>query len=116
MLPRALRIRGSADFAQTIRRGARAGRSTLVVHVRLGQRPDGLRVGFVVSRAVGPAVVRNKVRRRLRGLVMERLETMPAGADVVVRALAPAAGADYTALGADLAGALQTAIRRAGGR
>lgn len=116
MLPRALRIHGSADFAQTIRRGARAGRDTLVVHVRLGQRADGVHVGFVVSRAVGSAVVRNKVRRRLRGLVMERQETMPAGADVVVRALAPAAAATYPTLGADLDGALRLAVRRASAR
>ncbi len=52
---------------------------------------------------------------------MEMRETLPRGADVVVRALPPAAAADYATLGADLRSAMQTAERRlldrrAGGR
>ncbi|MCV2392843.1 ribonuclease P protein component [Actinotalea sp. M2MS4P-6] len=113
MLPPAVRMRSSADFAQTIRRGARAGRTTLVVHGRVSERP-GVRVGFVVSKAVGGAVVRNVVRRRLRGLVMEQLDTVPSGTDVVVRALPAAATADYATLGADLRSALSQSLRRAG--
>lgn len=112
MLPAAVRMRSSADFAQTIRRGVRAGRPTLVVHGRISDRP-GIRVGFVVSKAVGGAVVRNAVRRRLRGLVMEQLDTVPSGTDVVVRALPPAASADFATLGADLRSALAQTLRRA---
>jgi ribonuclease P protein component len=67
------------------------------------------RAGFVVSKAVGNAVVRNTVRRRLRHLVRERLPELPAGSTVVVRALPPAAGASYAQLGADLDAALATA-------
>jgi ribonuclease P protein component len=66
------------------------------------------RAGFVVSKAVGPAVVRNRVKRRLRHLVRDRLDRLPAGSLVVVRALPPAADADY----ADLARDLDTALRR----
>lgn len=107
-------MRASDDFALTIRRGARAGRPTLVVHCRLtGDRTDA-HVGFVVSRAVGGAVVRNKVRRRLRGAVIEQRGSLPQGADVVVRALPPAADASYEALAADLGSALAAASRRAG--
>lgn len=50
----------------------------------LAVRPP--RVGFVVSAAVGGAVVRNRVKRRLRALMAPRLEQFPAGVDVVVRA------------------------------
>jgi ribonuclease P protein component len=67
------------------------------------------RAGFVVSKAVGGAVVRNKVRRRLRHLVRERLDQLPAGAVVVVRALPPAATATYPQLGVDLDAALSVA-------
>lgn len=109
-------MRSSADFAQTIRRGTRAGRTTLVVHGRLTPGGDGVHVGFVVSKAVGGAVVRNVVRRRLRGLVMEQVGSMPAGADVVVRVLPPAASADYATLGADLRSALETCWRKVGSR
>lgn len=107
-------MRTSADFALTIRRGARAGRPTLVVHCRLtGDRADP-HVGFVVSRAVGGAVVRNKVRRRLRGAVVEQRGSLPQGADVVVRALPPAATASYETLADELGSALAAAARRAG--
>ena len=66
-------------------------------------------VGFVVSRAVGNAVVRNAVRRRLRQLSRERLAQLPPGAEVVVRALPAAAAATYADLGADLDRCLQRA-------
>ena len=67
------------------------------------------RAGFVVSKAVGNAVVRNRVRRRLRELVRPRLAGLPAGASLVVRALPPAASASFETLGADLDAALAAA-------
>ena len=67
------------------------------------------RAGFVVSKAVGGAVVRNKVRRRLRHLVRERLGELPAGTTLVVRALPAAADATYARLGADLDAAIAAA-------
>jgi ribonuclease P protein component len=69
------------------------------------------RAGFVVSRAVGGAVVRNRVRRQLRHLVGPRLADLPAGATLVVRALPPAAGRSFAELGADLDAALASARR-----
>lgn len=60
-----------------------------------------------MSKAVGNAVVRHRVSRRLRHLVRERLHLLPAGTLVVVRALPPAARADSGALGADLDAALR---------
>jgi ribonuclease P protein component len=63
-------------------------------------------VGFVVSKAVGPAVVRNRVRRRLRHLARERLASLPGSAVLVVRALPPAADAPSSALAEDLDRAL----------
>ncbi|WP_147795081.1 ribonuclease P protein component [Cellulomonas sp. Y8] len=113
MLPAAHRMRRSADFERAVRGGARAGRSTLVVHLVTRTDPGpGPAVGFVVSKGVGNAVTRNRVKRRLRALATERLGTLPADADLVVRALAPAAEADYATLGRELDGALRTASRR----
>jgi ribonuclease P protein component len=60
------------------------------------------RVGFVVSGAVGPAVVRNRVRRRLRHLAAEQVRRLPDGTLLVVRALPSAAGATTAQLAADL--------------
>ncbi|GAA5106064.1 ribonuclease P protein component [Haloechinothrix salitolerans] len=95
-----------------MRKGARSGRRRLVAHV-LTRDPaacsDGapVRAGFVVSKAVGNAVVRHRVLRRLRHLVAARLGTLPRGTTLVVRALPPAASASSAELGKDLDRALR---------
>ena len=61
-----------------------------------------VRVGLVVSKAVGNAVTRNRVKRRLRHLARERTSTLPGSAVLVVRALPAAAEASYAELGDDL--------------
>jgi ribonuclease P protein component len=71
--------------------------------------PAPVRAGFVVSKAIGGAVQRNRVRRRLRHLARERLATLPAGSALVIRALPGAADRPYAQLGADLDGALAAA-------
>ncbi len=69
------------------------------------------RVGFVVSKAVGTAVVRNQVKRRLRHAMRDRMATLPAGSLLVVRAQTPAATASYPELVADLDRCLQRVVR-----
>jgi ribonuclease P protein component len=115
VLSAANRMRRAADFEQAVRRGARGGRDTLVVHLttRTDHSPTGPVVGLVVSKAVGNAVTRNLVKRRLRELVRARLTGLPVDAGIVVRALPPAATQPFAALGADLDAALETAARRA---
>jgi ribonuclease P protein component len=63
---------------------------------------DPVRVGFVVSRAVGTAVTRNLVKRRLRHLMRERVASLPAASLVVVRAMSGSATATYRDLGDEL--------------
>jgi ribonuclease P protein component len=60
----------------------------------------------VVSKAVGNAVIRNRVKRRLRHLAREHVQTLPGSAVLVVRALPAAGEASYDDLRSDLAGAL----------
>ena len=102
MLASQNRVRRSADFTSAVRHGRRSGRTNLVVHLQVEPTGTVPRIGFVVSRAVGGAVVRNTVTRRLRALVRDRLAQLPPGSVVVVRALPAAAGASSTQLGADL--------------
>jgi ribonuclease P protein component len=109
MLPAGTRLRTSPDFTETQRRGRRAGRPALVVSVLADPAVNGLveprppaRVGFVVGRRVGGAVVRNRVRRRLRHLMADRLKLLPAGSRAVVRALPGAAGFGYEQLAREL--------------
>lgn len=56
------------------------------------------RVGFIVSKAVGNAVVRNRTKRRLREIMRVRLDELSAGELFVLRALPQAAEADFSAL------------------
>lgn len=60
------------------------------------------RFGFIVSRQVGGAVVRNTVRRRLKALCFESLDVVTPGSDVVIRALPSAATASFDDLRADV--------------
>lgn len=101
MLSAGNRLRDGATFSEVVRRGTRAGGPLLVLHLHPGDgRPP--RVGLVVSRAVGPAVTRNLVKRRLRHLMRDRLPSLPTGSALVVRALPPAASASYVDLGTEL--------------
>jgi ribonuclease P protein component len=111
VLPAAARLRRREDFSLVVRRGRRVGRPTLVVHYLPDPdlpdpaSPAPARAGFVVGRAIGNSVARHRVIRRLRHLVRDRLESLPAGSRLVVRALPPAALADSATLGRDLDGA-----------
>ncbi|KRV47319.1 ribonuclease P protein component [Wenjunlia vitaminophila] len=130
MLPTENRLRRRQDFATAVRRGRRAGRPHLVVHLSgghppvrdtrdphaTGGTPPSARAGFVVGKAVGPAVQRNLVKRRLRHLVRERLALLPPGSLIVVRALPGAGTADHGELARDLDAALRRLLpAKAGG-
>ena len=112
MLPTRHRMRTSAQFSDTVRSGARSGRRNVVVSVR-STTEQASRVGFIVSKAVGNAVVRNKVKRRLRELAAVTVREHPAGLDVVVRVLPAAAAAGWDELGRDYRDALHAALRKA---
>jgi ribonuclease P protein component len=114
------RLSAAADFRFAVRRGHRAGGPLVVVHLATAHvdhatgTPDGLgpcRVGFVVSKAVGPAVTRNRVKRRLRHLMRERVAGLADGSLVVVRALPAAADASSRDLGVELDRCLSRVVR-----
>lgn len=87
-----LRLRGRKLFDAVFRRG-RVWANRLLVLRALPNELDHNRYGFVTSRRLGNAVVRNRVRRRLR----EGLRSLPVchGWDVVISARPPAAQADF---------------------
>jgi ribonuclease P protein component len=96
-------VRGRDSFAALSRRGRRVREGPLTVVHLAG--PDAPRVAFSVGRRVGPAVTRNRLRRRLRAL-WRGLE-VPAG-DYLIVAAPPAAALSY----AELGGFLQAAMAR----
>jgi len=99
-------VRRGEDFREAVRSGRRCGGRLIVTHLATAATAPPAKVGFVVSRAVGNAVTRNLVKRRLRHLAHDRLARLPEGAVLVVRALPPAAEASYDDLGAALDQAL----------
>ncbi|MGI8550756.1 MAG: ribonuclease P protein component [Dehalococcoidia bacterium] len=106
-MQRDLRLRRRQDFSTVHRRGRSWANALLVARVL----PNGLpqsRYGFSISKRVGKAVVRNRIKRRLR----EAVRSLPVrgGVDLVLIARQPAAQADY----AQLLGAARGLIARAG--
>lgn len=113
MLPAAARLRVAGEFGATVRGGHRGGSRTVVVHLRITDRPGTARAGFVVSKKVGNSVVRHRVTRRLRPIVRARLVDVPDGTDLVVRALPTAADASSAVLAHDVDKALDRALSSA---
>jgi ribonuclease P protein component len=109
-------LKGDRAF-QRLRKGQAGHGKYLSVRVLPSHKP-GIRLGIVVSKKVGNAVVRNRVRRRLkegfRSLLQKPVNTkltrqgQPAF-DVVVVTRPEAAEADY----GQLRGALEHALRKA---
>lgn len=87
MLPRAHRVSRGSDIVTAVRKGARVATDHAVVHRLRGSSAEPVRFGFVVSKKVGGAVVRNRVRRRLQAICADHLETASPGDIIVVRAL-----------------------------
>ena len=133
------RLRSTALFGKTVRKGRKKGSRTVVVYVYQGagraeQVPSGVdersgagpRVGLVVSKAVGSAVTRHRVSRYLRHAAADVLKTrsgvagadspsgrspleLPVGACIVIRALPASASASVEELSRDV----HSCIRRA---
>ena len=87
------RLRKRADFTEVMRKGRRA-RHPLLQLVALSTASDVSRVGYSVSKQVGGAVVRNRVKRRLRAIV--RGLDWVSGFDLVI---VPRPGADSVSYG-----------------
>ncbi|WP_042937929.1 ribonuclease P protein component [Rhodococcus sp. AW25M09] len=104
MLPEPNRLHRARDFSVAVRRGRRMGRSNLVVHAlerdeqAIASTVRGPRFGLIVSKAVGPAVTRHRVARRLRHICSDVLGELPENTDVVIRALPGAASASSAEL------------------
>ena len=81
-------------FRRAYNRGKTAADSRLALYVRGNGRREN-RLGLTVSTKVGHAVVRNRVRRRLREIYRLHEEQVLGGRDVVVVARSRAASSDY---------------------
>ena len=112
MLPADHRLVDSASFRRASKLGRKGSSRLLTTHLLVDDaQAHAPRVGFVVSRAVGTAVRRNRVKRRLRHAVRARLDALPRGSVLVVRAHAVAGAASYAELVVDLDRCLRRSLQ-----
>lgn len=112
MLPAEHRLTDGRLFRAASRHGSRCGSRTLVAHLWVEAPAGPPRVGLVVARTVGNAVVRNRVKRRLRHLAREHVSSLPGSCVLVVRALPAAGTASASALAVDLDHCLSRLLAR----
>ncbi|MGF7186439.1 ribonuclease P protein component [Desulfitispora alkaliphila] len=76
MLPSNLRLKRNEDFKKVYRQGKSVASRNIVLYW-LPVDNKNPRFGFSVSKRVGNAVCRNRVKRVLRGVVMKKLDKLP---------------------------------------
>ena len=91
MLARVNRVVTADDYRATVRTGRKSVSAHAAVYLRRREEIAAPRFGFIVSKAVGNAVQRNLMRRRLKTVCAGILGTVPDGLDLVIRMLPGAA-------------------------
>ena len=109
--PRSVRLLRHVDFERVYEQGHRHFSPHMTVFFLRRDSGVGLRVGFTVSRALGGAVDRNRMKRRLREAVRLRRPLARVAVDVVVNPKRSLLTADFETLLNEMAGAFEK-IRR----
>ena len=111
MLPRPYRLCKNREFRYVYARGASCGTALFsLVHVTSGP-PGSLRVGFSVSKKVGNAVTRNRVKRRMRAAFQALMPQVRHGCRLVFVARPACADRSYADIYRDMAKLLKRAKR-----
>lgn len=119
MLAAQHRLARNEGFGTVLKKGKRAGNRYMVVNLLmvddplLGAKSSPAKGGIVVGKKQIPASVsRNRVKRQMRHLLVQRLKVLPFEARVVVRMLGPSANASSEVLGANLDRLLNSNLQR----
>ena len=92
-------LKKNSDFRRLYAKGKSAVTPYLVLYARPNRLAEN-RLGYTVSAKLGHAVVRNRVRRRLREIYRLNAPRLKCGYDIVIVARARAVGAPYAKLDA----------------
>jgi ribonuclease P protein component len=114
-LGRDRRLRRRVEISRVQRRGRRW-RGKLLTVVWLAGDATGARLALAVSRKVGNAVRRNKVKRRVREVFRHAASGLPRGTDLLVIATPAASAASFAELSHELTDAFSSIARSVGGR
>jgi ribonuclease P protein component len=82
--PRDARLLKHADFQAVYKNGRKHFSGNMTAFYRQNDRAAGPRVGFTVGKVLGGAVVRNRIRRRMRSAVRQHLRELAAPLDLVL--------------------------------
>ena len=93
-------IKSNSDFRRIYARGKSAVSPCVVLYCRKNRLSEN-RAGYTVSKKLGGAVVRNRIRRRLREIVRLNSGCMKQGYDLILVARSRAVNADYQKLEKD---------------
>ena len=93
-----LRLRKKEDFAKVFKHGKAAANHQFVVYVKHSQAAEAFRFGVSVSKKVGNAVVRNRMRRRVKEIVRRMEPQVKLRVDIVCIVRKPALELDHAAL------------------
>ncbi|MCB0193796.1 MAG: ribonuclease P protein component [Anaerolineae bacterium] len=107
-MKRKYRLRRNSDF-QRIRQVGKSYASSLLVLAFLRNEFDHSRFGFVVSKRLGKAVQRNKIKRRMREAVRLKIPHIKPGFDVVIIARIPSRNATFSDICRSIERLLKTA-------
>jgi len=99
--PRDARLVRCGDFDVVYRTGKRLSSPHFTAFVRANELSRS-RFGFSIKKALGSAVVRNRMRRRLREMVRCRRQEIPAGWDIVIHPKGAVATAEFATLAGEL--------------
>jgi len=102
-----VRLVRKADFDAVYRHGKRRSNSHFTVFLKANDRPQS-RFGFSIKRALGGAVVRNRIRRRIREVIRFHRQEISVGWDIVIHPKANVATVSFSALTAELLKLLKT--------
>lgn len=110
-MKREQRLRTPAEFRRVREASPRGWPHPLLVVYIASNELDHPRVGITVSGRVGKAVIRNRVRRRLREAVRARINQLPVGRDIVISARPASANATWSQINAALDSVLKRAVQ-----
>lgn len=109
MLPSPLRLKRRSDFGRVYSKGRSYATDLVVVYVLADNQRD-TKIGFSVSKKLGGAVARNRVRRLIAEAVRRYVPHIRPGSRIIIVARVRAGGASLT----DISAAIRAALSRSG--